>query len=416
MRNWHLFLILAYILLPLPQAYAQPGNSAPATDCDTFAASPYDPEKVGDGVLPAQIDSEKAIPACENALGKYPDERRFKYQLARALHASDPKRAAELYRKLADEGHAPSMVNLSALMARGRGIPQDKAKAFELLQRAADTGFPFGLYVLGLGYRNGFYGPQDKVLAVQLLRKAADLGIADALASLVIMYANGEVTTDKAEAAAVYREAAGKGDSFAMYRVAYSYEKGEGVQQDKAEAARFYRQASNRGQGAAAFNLAMLYARGDGVEANREEAQKLFQRAIELGYPPASKEDASRLPAPDNAAAPSKQAVEKPKGYIGIKAVALPPSHAEAAALKEGTALVVIALTKDGPAEKAGVNIGDIILLADGMPISGPKGFEDLAGTAGEGYVMPLSIQRGPEGLNIKVPLAGLEEKKRLRD
>ncbi len=78
--------------------------------------------------------------------------------------------------------------------------------------------------------------------------------------------------------------------------------------------------------------------------------------------------------------------------------------------------LAVIALTRGEPAEKAGVSIGDIILSANGMPISGPNGFADLVETTGEGQAMLLSIQRGYESLNINVPLAGLEEKRRLGD
>ena len=52
-----------------------------------------------------------------------------------------------------------------------------------------------------------------------------------------------------------------------------------------------------------------------------------------------------------------------------MKAAALPASAPEAAAQTEGTALAVIALTKGGPAEKAGVSIGDIILSAGDVPV-----------------------------------------------
>ena len=81
----------AAFLLGESSAFAVDGPSArsaaqdaPATDCDTYAASPADPLRNTKGVPLERIDSTQAIPACQRAVRQYPNSSRLIFQLGRA--------------------------------------------------------------------------------------------------------------------------------------------------------------------------------------------------------------------------------------------------------------------------------------------------------------------------------------------
>src|SRR5450759_115875 len=85
----------------LPRARALPlccsgvlvSTNPPLTDCDTYAASDSDPHPKAPGLHFTQIDPKKAVPACEDALSRYPNSLRFQYQLGLSLiHISEPTR------------------------------------------------------------------------------------------------------------------------------------------------------------------------------------------------------------------------------------------------------------------------------------------------------------------------------------
>ena len=70
-------------LAPLPGA-----AEAPVTECDRLAADPEDPQRpagVEGAWWPGGGDYLAAIAACEEAVARYPDEPRFRYQRARVI-------------------------------------------------------------------------------------------------------------------------------------------------------------------------------------------------------------------------------------------------------------------------------------------------------------------------------------------
>lgn len=74
-------------IVPTPPNVVDP---TPATECDRLAADPDDPDRPQDtaGVALEKIDTERALPACLSAVGRYPRERRLSYALGRVLHAA----------------------------------------------------------------------------------------------------------------------------------------------------------------------------------------------------------------------------------------------------------------------------------------------------------------------------------------
>ena len=57
------------------------------------------------------------------------------------------------------------------------------------------------------------------------------------------------------------------------------------------------------------------------------------------------------------------------RGWLGIEAQAITPEIARAQGLKSNNSVVVTAVTRNGPAHKAGVQAGDVITAIDGKKI-----------------------------------------------
>jgi hypothetical protein len=88
----------------------------------------------------------------------------------------DLGKAAALYQKAADQGHAAEQNNLGLLYQHGEGVPKDLGKAAELYQKAADQGNADAQYNLGWLYEYGRGVPTDSGKAKELLEKAAKQG------------------------------------------------------------------------------------------------------------------------------------------------------------------------------------------------------------------------------------------------
>jgi len=118
----------------------------------------------------------------------------------------DYAQAASWYRKAADQGNADAQLQLGALYFRGTGVPQDYAQAAFWYRKAAEQGNVYAqlnlgvLYVLGKGER------QNYAQAVSWYRKAAEQGNTDAQKNLVVLYRRGVKGVPKDESQAAYWE------------------------------------------------------------------------------------------------------------------------------------------------------------------------------------------------------------------
>jgi TPR repeat protein len=238
-------------------------EAAPATDCDTYAASPLDPQRKAPGVPFEEMNLHLAIPACEAAVRLYPTSDRMVFQLGRAYSKnSDFVHALVQFREAADQGHALAQYNLGVMYERAQGVKKDDARAVLWYRKAAEQGFASAQFNLGNMYRAGWGVPRDFAEGLKWLRKAAEQGNIRASLVVGLMYADGQgAAKDYTESVKWLRVAADQGDAEAQRLLGVMYEFGGGVPKNLAEAAEWYGKAANQGDAEAKSKLAAM-ARG----------------------------------------------------------------------------------------------------------------------------------------------------------
>jgi hypothetical protein len=225
-----------------PSAARAVPQEAPITNCDTYAASDLDPQRLTMGVPFERLNSAVAIPECESAVRQFPKSTRLIFQLGRAYSKNNDFGSALVqYRNAADQGHVIAQYNLGVMYDRAQGVRNDDAQA------------------------------------VVWYRKAAEQGNASAQFNLANMYANGRgAPQNYAEAVRWHRQAAEQGNTGAQFNLGNMYADGRGVPQNYTEAAKWYRKAAEKGNAEAQANLADLYARLPnlrGISSSTSEAQ-----------------------------------------------------------------------------------------------------------------------------------------------
>ena len=210
--------------------------TVPATDCDSYAAHPADPFRKAAGVLPAQLDAEKVISTCQEALARVPDSPRIEFQLARGYwKKGEFSKAAELTRKAAERDYGIAYYELGLFYMQGAGVPKDETLAFRWFENAAQKGVAAAEAAVGWFYANGRGGiPKDDGTAAIWYKKAADHGNSDGQAALAWLYYSGtDVSINSQQARELVQGAAGQGNVWAvrqLERIAKSTcPEGEGI-------------------------------------------------------------------------------------------------------------------------------------------------------------------------------------------
>jgi serine protease Do len=107
-------------------------------------------------------------------------------------------------------------------------------------------------------------------------------------------------------------------------------------------------------------------------------------------------------PADDEVVAASSGPEQKP-GILNVQVAPLTPEQREQAGIEAGGVLVVSVAA--GPAARAGVNTGDIILQLGGQPVGSPKELAGLAGKLPKGEPVPLLVQRDQARLYLPLTI-----------
>lgn len=219
-------------------------------------------------------------------------------------HGFTPEHAVKWLMSAAEHGSADAMMVLGRLSGSVSGESGDGAaesewyrKAAEQYRKDAENGDAEAQHILSEFYERGYGVEKDEAESVKWLRKAAENGIADAQFSLGTRYESGlGVQQDRAEAVRWYRSAADQGLAAAQRFLGDMYEGGNGVPQSSEEAAIWYRKAAEQGDRKSQECLARMYREGRGVAQDDAEAEKWMGMKAPEAAPKNENEDEKELP------------------------------------------------------------------------------------------------------------------------
>jgi serine protease Do len=135
----------------------------------------------------------------------------------------------------------------------------------------------------------------------------------------------------------------------------------------------------------------------------------LFGQAAPLpggGMPPGARESAPKGTAPRKSVPGSPQWTFESRKYIGVYCSELNEELAAHFGVKEGTALIVSKLTEGGPAAKAKLQVGDIIVSVDGKRVGSVNQLIDLVQAKAKGAKVRIEVLRDKKPMTFDVEVS----------
>jgi serine protease Do len=109
---------------------------------------------------------------------------------------------------------------------------------------------------------------------------------------------------------------------------------------------------------------------------------------------------------------PSIKATGKPDlGWLGVDAQAITPEIAEALGMSEPVGAIIRSVTKGGPADKAGLLRGDVIIELDGKKILSPAELPRMIAFGHIGKTVTFKVGRQGKTIEVKVVVEKRPEK-----
>jgi S1-C subfamily serine protease len=96
-----------------------------------------------------------------------------------------------------------------------------------------------------------------------------------------------------------------------------------------------------------------------------------------------------------------------------MQPVHLPEAFARGLGLSRDTGLIVVNVEADGPAARAGLLIGDVLVALDDMPVGDTDDVQHLLGPRRIGAAITLSLVRA--GALVRIPMTVGERPQRRR-
>lgn len=96
------------------------------------------------------------------------------------------------------------------------------------------------------------------------------------------------------------------------------------------------------------------------------------------------------------------------RGFLGIGAqsVTIPQSLAKAAGIEQEQGLVIVGIEPDGPAERDGLYLGDVLVAVSGMPVATVESLQDALTGDLVGTAVEITLLRGGKLQRIPVTVA----------
>jgi serine protease DegQ len=91
------------------------------------------------------------------------------------------------------------------------------------------------------------------------------------------------------------------------------------------------------------------------------------------------------------------------RGWIGVELAPLSPALAESFKLTSLEGAIIKGVLTDGPADRAGVKPGDVLVSIDGRPIADPQSVLNAVTGIAPGSAAKLKIKRKGQDLELAV-------------
>jgi len=103
---------------------------------------------------------------------------------------------------------------------------------------------------------------------------------------------------------------------------------------------------------------------------------------------------AQNTPTPPRARSAQAVIIQRGGGYLGIGGIEVTPDKVKALNLKEEGGVLVSSVAEDGPAAKAGVKEGDVVIEFNGTPVQGTVQFQRMVAETPPGRQVKLTLWR----------------------
>lgn len=208
------------------------------------------------------------------------------------LEEGSLQEAAEIFKKLADDGNPLAQCDYGVCLVEGKGVEKNEEAAAEYWQKSADAGFPLAEHKLGICYLKGLCGLEnnnDK--AFEYFQKAADGGVKESMFNLAYCYQEGiGIQPDIKKSIEWMEKAADAKMPEACLNIGVLYLFGKsGVAKDEEKGFNFIRNAAESGLPHAQFMLGCCCESGHGAEKDLAEAAGWYRRAAKGGVAEANK-------------------------------------------------------------------------------------------------------------------------------
>lgn len=199
--------------------------------------------------------------------------------------AEQSARAAALFTRSCDGGHAPACAGLGVMVTLGRGADKDDARAAALFAGACDGGDASACSVLGLMSSLGQGVVKDESRAAALQVKACDGGVLEGCFHGGESFERGlGVAKDEARAAALFTKACDRSYGPACSRLGEMLEEGRGGGKDEARAVAVLTKACDGGMSESCVDLGYLLEQGRGGGKDEARVAGLFAKVCAGGH------------------------------------------------------------------------------------------------------------------------------------
>ena len=103
------------------------------------------------------------------------------------------------------------------------------------------------------------------------------------------------------------------------------------------------------------------------------------------------------------------------RGWIGVEALEITPEIAESFRLSSTNGVLIAGVLRGGPAERAGLKPGDILVAIEGSPVKDPNSMLNLVAALVPGKPVAIQLRRESKNLEIQVTVGKRPTQQRRR-